>query len=376
MSHNVFITGTNGNDTFQFSGEHDYYIDALAGNDTIRISGSPFASIAGGAGNDWLENTNSGSVQLFGGTGADTLRGGAGQNTYRFDPLDNLSDAGGEDFIYSTRNFTVPNGVENALLEGNADAIVGSGNNNNIYLSTVSHLRGVNAFGGNGHDYMQGSRGNDTIRGGTGNDTISGTQGADILDGGFGRDIADYSDLDPAPSIRANLATGWVQFVNRDWPGERLVNFEGILLGEASDHVIGSAGADQIITGLGFDRVTGGLGADVIETELGRDVLYYRSTSDSTPGSYDVITDFAGAGKSWGDRINLTAIDANELVAGNQDFVFNHSGTGGVWTQEAWGGRTWVLANNDADEQADLAIMLIDGHAVSASDYSAQDFIL
>ena len=56
--------------------------------------------------------------------------------------------------------------------------------------------------------------------------------------------------------------------------------------------------------------MAGGAGADVFE---------YRKATDSTLTSMDVVTDFA---PSEGDRIDLSAIDANELRQGNQAFTF------------------------------------------------------
>ncbi|MEH2374450.1 calcium-binding protein [Nostoc sp.] len=112
--------------------------------------------------------------------------------------------------------------------------------------------------GGSGNDTINASGGNSTLSGGGGNDTINAGSGNDILDGGTGNDI-----------------------------------------------------------------LTGGTGTDVLTGGLGNDVFKFNSVSDSTPGlSRDVIKDFVGNGNLPGDRIDLSTIDANSNIAGNQAFTF------------------------------------------------------
>ena len=85
-----------------------------------------------------------------------------------------------------------------------------------------------------------------------------------------------------------------------------------------------------------------------------------------------VALDAPGAGA--GDRIDLSAIDANNRLAGNQAFEFGGSGIGHVRVVDQ-GTATVVLASTDADPAAELRIVIDDG-AVRASAYTADDFIL
>jgi Ca2+-binding RTX toxin-like protein len=57
---------------------------------------------------------------------------------------------------------------------------------------------------------------------------------------------------------------------------------------------------------------------------LGADAFFFTSLSDSAPTSPDLITDFHW---SEGDYINLSRIDANSALAGDQAFSFVNSFT-------------------------------------------------
>ncbi len=79
-----------------------------------------------------------------------------------------------------------------------------------------------------------------------------------------------------------------------------------------NDRLNGLAGNDTLIGGLGADSLTGGAGADIFK---------YTSVQDSgiTAKTRDIITDFK---HSEGDKIDLSAIDVNSKLAGNQSFTF------------------------------------------------------
>ena len=54
---------------------------------------------------------------------------------------------------------------------------------------------------------------------------------------------------------------------------------------------------------------------DVLMGRIGEDIFQFLATTDSTTGGIDWIDGFDGAGVSGGDRINVQAIDANDLIA-------------------------------------------------------------
>jgi hypothetical protein len=56
----------------------------------------------------------------------------------------------------------------------------------------------------------------------------------------------------------------------------------------------------------------------------GFDVFDFNSIAESLPGALnrDVIAGFVGNGAAAGDRIDLSTLDANTVLAGNQAFAF------------------------------------------------------
>lgn len=85
-----------------------------------------------------------------------------------------------------------------------------------------------------------------------------------------------------------------------------------------NDSLIGGTGNDRIDGGTGDDTITGGAGVDTLSGGAGRDLFRYTSVSDSTTIATlrDVITDY----KQGEDRIDLSQIDANLWLRGDQAF--------------------------------------------------------
>jgi Ca2+-binding RTX toxin-like protein len=130
---------------------------------------------------------------------------------------------------------------------------------------------------------------------------------------------------------------------------------------EGDDWLYGEAGNDTLIGGAGADRLTGAAGSDQ---------YVYASVSESTGAAMDVITDFV---RSQGDRISLSAIDANSVAAGNQAFAFiGAAAFGNIPGQlryEAAGGVTTIFGDVNGDGIADLQIQLSGPLALIAADF-------
>ncbi|MEO5972523.1 MAG: hypothetical protein ABIP91_04075, partial [Sphingomicrobium sp.] len=138
-----------------------------------------------------------------------------------------------------------------------------------------------------------------------------------------------------------------------------------ILRGMAGDDTLfGYAGADTLDGGAGNDRLSGGLETDAIISGSGQDVIYYSSVADAPsngPMGYEFIADWDSV-----DMIDLSAIDANTGIAGNQAFRFagysfgtpvqDHSA--GSLSIAGFGGELYIVGHVDGDGIADLVISL------------------
>lgn len=311
---NDVIRGDTGDDALYGGSYHDL-LDGGDGNDSLW-GGSGLNTLFGGAGHDVLYGGmapdliegGDGNDYIWGSVGRDTLRGGAGDDTFFGGAGNDLieggegadiinADAGNDQIFGGEGNDTINGGYDNDLIRGDAgddalyggewhDTIHGGDGNDSLWGGT-----GFNQlFGDAGNDWLYGSMSADTLDGGADDDRLYGGAGNDHLSGGTG------SDLVMAGS------------------GNDLV-----FGGDGADTLQGEAGDDTINGGDGDDILTGGAGADQLAGQGGRDVFVWRSAAESPGGAIrDLILDFV----SGEDRIDLSAIDANPHVGGNQAFVF------------------------------------------------------
>lgn len=204
---------------------------------------------------------------------------------------------------------------------------------------------------------LSGTGGTDYIRTGVKNDVIRGEAGADLLYGGGGVDIV------------------------RGGEGNDRIEGEG-----GGDGLYGGAGNDYLYGGDGNDTLRGEAGLDTISGGLGNDIFDYNSVSESPDYSRSDGIGFQGAGATPADRIDLSTIDANPGVTGNQGFSFlgarapvAGSGTGKAWTadyvQPGFGSITLVNASVDADKDPELVIRANDGTATAAT-WVVGDFVV
>ena len=146
---------------------------------------------------------------------------------------------------------------------------------------------------------------------------------------------------------------------------------------------MGGSSLDRLEGGSGNDTLSGGSGADTLVGGSGRDVFLFHSVADSPASAADVIrgagggSAFAAPGAGFGDRIDLSGLDANTSLAGQQGFAWGGTskmGTGYLWLENV-GSETRVYGNVDGTPGADFSIRIQDG-AVRASAYGVEDFIL
>ncbi|HYW15335.1 MAG TPA: hypothetical protein VE891_04170 [Allosphingosinicella sp.] len=151
----------------------------------------------------------------------------------------------------------------------------------------------------------------------------------------------------------------------------RTSNEEDLVFGrDGHDTIQGMAGDDELYGEGGNDVLVGGEGADKLVGGLGKDQFTYNAVSDSTGALRDLIQDFS---RAQGDKISLSAIDANSLVGSNQAFAFigasAFSNVAGQLRYEISGGVTTVFGDVDGDGVADLQIQLSGSIALIASDF-------
>ena len=135
---------------------------------------------------------------------------------------------------------------------------------------------------------------------------------------------------------------------------------------DGNDVLRGEGGNDLLYGGNGIDRLTGGLGADSLQGDDGADTFVFNNSNESTRSVYDTIVDFAHGI----DKIDVSAIDANENISEDQSFTFVGSGNGstpGQLDYDSGGG--WLRASVDSVSGWDLYIKVGSGLWLTATDF-------
>lgn len=136
-----------------------------------------------------------------------------------------------------------------------------------------------------------------------------------------------------------------------------------------ADTLTGAGGIDTIDGGPGADRITGGAGADILTGGADADLFIYNATGNSTPLVMDQIMDF----QDGIDRIDLSGIDPNPVLSGNQAFSFigNAAFTAAGQLHFYSNGTDTIVEGNTDNNPAtvEFAIKLIGVHNLTAVDF-------
>lgn len=213
-------------------------------------------------------------------------------------------------------------------------------------------------FGDEGDDYIVAGAGRDIVFGGAGDDVILAEAGdgddvyyGDGPMGGCGIDTLDMSAISTA--VTADLGTG-------------LMGRGHVSSAQTGNDVIW--GIENIITGSGDDQITASAARNVLDGGLGNDTFRFKSAADADG---DVILGF-----NPGDRIDLSAIDANGSAAGNAAFILvsgAFTGTGQLAVHhETVDGEDWTIVegNTEGGDEAEFSITIKGAHNLNPGDFN------
>ena len=278
---------------------------------------------------------------LVGLGGDDVLTGAGGDDAISAGAGDDVADAGaGRDVVFGAA------GNDQLFGGAGADMLYGEAGDDKL-------------FGDGGDDLLSGGTGNDTVVGGAGNDVIVGEVGdgndayyGDGTDGGAGTDTLDLS------AITANLT----------------VDLGNGLLGRGSASSSQSGtdslwNIENVATGSGNDTITASNAVNVMEGGTGNDTFRFLS-KEGADG--DTILGFEP-----GDRLDVSGIDANAAVAGNQAFTLvpgaDFTATAQLvvtYETRADGDYTIVKGNVDAATDTDFRIELKGSHTLTSDNFN------
>jgi Ca2+-binding RTX toxin-like protein len=363
------VAGGDGADLFYFGAalnEADH-VDGGAGVDTLIVQGDYSAGLRPGAFVTGIEN-----ISILGGN--NTAFGEPGTNRY--------------DYVLTTHDSNFAAGVQAringaALLAGEDFTFDGSAETDASFV----------VYGGKGRDTLTGGLGNDIFffaeeRFATG-DVVDGGAGYNgmFLRGNYAIDFnaAGYTGLfTNIQNLTLTSATderyargGGTEFDYNLTLSDAIVGagqvltVSGALLlatetmvldGSAESNgalrLFGGKAGDTLKGGALADLIHGNLGADILAGNGGADIFRFDSTADSNSTSTDRILDF----RPGTDRMDLSRVDANANLAGDQAFAWIGSsaftGTAGQLRAVQQGG-DWILqGDTNGDSVADLVILL------------------
>lgn len=273
--------------------------------------------------------------------------------------------------------------IEDANCGDGNDTVLGGDEDNSI----DGNMGDDSLDGRDGDDSLEGGGGDDALNGGDGDDAflVGRGHGTDRFVGGVGEDriIATAAStvigMASIAGVEAISGGGFLQVSIRGTAGADTLDFSatslsGITLvegGAGHDTILGSDGADTIsggkgndlLTGAGGDdRIIGGGGRDTMDGGLGADSFVFLSAADSRRGvQADVINGFTPGA----DRIDLAALDADQLTPGHQAFAFIGNASfghvaGELRSATSSAGYGILAADLDGDGVADFELHLTD----------------
>lgn len=324
------------------SGEHGDVLDLSAFG--TNPFGTGVLTIVASGSDTYIQNVASGwRISLYGVQAANLSAYNLGVSNPLYAPVGMTLDAPTFDADAWQTQVIGADGNDTIRGHGGDDTLYGGGGADAIDGGAAQDT----IDGGSGNDILSGGTGHDSVWGGTGGDVLDGGAGDDTIWGGAGVDTVSYA----AATAGIEIDLSWLEDQNTRGAGvDTLVSIENVVGSGFADVLAGSADANVLTGGGGNDRfVFAGIGAR------------------------DTIADFTS-----GDIIDLSAIDANGVAAGDAAFAFiGASGFGGVAGQlRATGSDTnWLVeADLNGDGLADFSIAVT--ATIAVPELAASDFVL
>jgi Ca2+-binding RTX toxin-like protein len=341
------------------------YAYGLAGTTGVTVSlAVGTAQATGGSGSDTLTSIENliGSAyadRLTGNTGANSLGGGAGNDTFDGGAgSDTLAGGDGSD------TYVVRDGGD---VVSETNAVLATGGSDTVYSSLAAYTLTANVENGRILATVAAN-----LTGNTLNNVLYAGAGNNGLDGGSGIDTVSYAyGLAGTTGVIVSLAEGTTQATGGSG-SDTLTSIENLIGSGFNDSLTGNAGHNVLDGGAGNDLLTGGIGHDMLTGGSGSDTFDFNALSEMglTSATWDVINDFAPGL----DRIDLSTLDANAALAGNQ--AFSAPVVGGTFSGAfATAGDLYfdnvahvLYGNTDADAAAEFAIQLVGVSTLTATD--------
>lgn len=393
------------------------------GDDTVTNTGTVTGSVFLGNGNNVLDSSN-GHINgtITAGAGKDTILAGSENNTISGGGGADTIDGGGGvntvDYTSNTRGVYIDLG--NGIARGGDAA--------GDHLTHIQNVTGTakadTLIGDAGDNVLNGLLGNDFIDGGNGNDKlIMLAQGHATLNGGAGNDILEFDNVDPVdfgPTFtttdKVNGGSGFdtlvlsggasitlgnstvvavenIQMLDADYKlttadatvaaGQTLqvdataltsahvLNFDGSLETDGKFIIEGGEGDDRLTGGAGADRIEGGAGHDIVDGGGGIDTFVFSELVDSpTATEHDTIHSFVDGT----DKIDLSAIDADANIVGDQAFTYIGAGAfshhaAQLQAVQVSTDATKIKVDVNGDANADFQVVLTGIHNLAPTDF-------
>lgn len=403
------IQGGSGNDNIEAEGGDDTIVYKLGdGVDNVYgEDGSDKLKLTGGSAASAVTVTLIGSATIAGTVVSGALAGQV--NSSSVETIE-LALEGSNDKTVDASNLLSSVVVRGALGAGDdtfrtgkgADSVDGGDGFDTLDFSHINNGISVNLgtgtalgtgvggdFGLTNFEAVIGTAHTDVITGNAGDNTFFATAGGDAIFGGGGTDTYDASGQTGALEVDLSPAAGNPYAVGEGIGLTTLIGIANVTGGSGNDTIRGSSAANVLSGGLGVDTLRGldgndtldgGDGDDLLIGGAGKDTLFggagadrfiYNTVSDSAVGdSRDVIADWGA-----GDKIDLSALDADSVLGGLQGFTFIGYGSAdrvvgaGEIKYYHTVGKTYIVANTGTGPTGDFQIELAGLHDLTMQDF-------